>query len=183
MLPVDAEPPMTGLDNVAVKALVFGLISAASLPLGAIAALVWTPRPRVVAALMAFGGGALLAALTLDLVGEAIHRGAFWALAAGCLLGGALFVSVQVFEYLELIHEGSLPKVDIFWSTFYTMTGFHGLHVIVGVIWLIAIWIAAVRGKFTPQNYLRVELAGLYWHFVDIVWIFLFPLLYLIGHH
>ena len=98
----------------------------------------------------------------------------------GCtIIGGATFVSVQVFEYLELIHHGSLPKVDIFWSTFYTMTGFHGLHVVVGVIWLIAIWIAAVRGKFTPQNYLRVELAGLYWHFVDLVWVLLFTIVYL----
>jgi zinc transporter ZupT len=79
-------------DDIALKAFVFGLISAASLPLGALAALGWTPRPRAVASMMAFGGGALLAALTLDLVGEAVHRGAFWALAVGCLLGCALFV-------------------------------------------------------------------------------------------
>jgi len=98
----------------------------------------------------------------------------------GCtILGGATFVSVQVFEYLELIHHGALPKVDIFWSTFYTMTGFHGLHVVVGVIWLIAVWISAVRGKFTAQNYVRVELAGLYWHFVDLVWVLLFTIVYL----
>ena len=95
------------------------------------------------------------------------------------ILGGATFVSVQVYEYLELIHHGSLPNVDIFWSTFYTMTGFHGLHVIVGVVWLIAVWIYAVRGKFTAQNYLRVELAGLYWHFVDLVWVLLFTIVYL----
>ena len=95
------------------------------------------------------------------------------------VVGGALFVSVQVYEYLELIHHGSLPKVDIFWSTFYTMTGFHGLHVVVGVIWLLAIWVSAVRGKFTAQNYLRVELAGLYWHFVDLVWVLLFTIVYL----
>ena len=98
---------------------------------------------------------------------------------AGTIFGGATFVSVQVYEYLELIHHGSLPNVDIFWSTFYTMTGFHGLHVVVGVIWLIAIWISAVRGKFSAQNYLRVELAGLYWHFVDLVWVLLFTIVYL----
>ena len=97
----------------------------------------------------------------------------------GTILGGAAFVSVQAFEYLELIHHGSLPKVDIFWSTFYTMTGFHGLHVVVGVIWLLAIWISAVRGRFSAQNYLRVELAGLYWHFVDLVWVLLFTIVYL----
>ncbi|MFN0007499.1 MAG: heme-copper oxidase subunit III [Planctomycetota bacterium] len=97
----------------------------------------------------------------------------------GTILGGAIFVSVQVYEYIELIQHGSLPNVDIFWSTFYAMTGFHGLHVVVGVIWLIAIWIAAARGKFTAQNYLRVELAGLYWHFVDLVWVLLFTIVYL----
>ena len=97
----------------------------------------------------------------------------------GTILGGATFVSVQVYEYIELIHHGSIPSVDIFWSTFYTMTGFHGLHVVVGVIWLIAIWIAAARGRFTAQNYLRVELAGLYWHFVDLVWVLLFTIVYL----
>ena len=97
----------------------------------------------------------------------------------GTILGGMTFVSVQVYEYIELIHHGSLPNVDIFWSTFYTMTGFHGLHVVVGVIWLIAIWIAAARGKFTAQNFLRIELAGLYWHFVDLVWVLLFTIVYL----
>lgn len=79
-------------ESVALQAFIFGLLSAASLPLGAFLALVWAPRPRVVAALMAFGGGALLAALTLDLVGEAVHRGAFWALAGGALLGCLMFV-------------------------------------------------------------------------------------------
>jgi CRP-like cAMP-binding protein len=83
---------MTGIENVAFKAFAFGLISAASLPLGALASLRWTPRPRALAAMMAFGGGALLAALTLDLVGDAVHKGSFWAVAAGCLLGCALFV-------------------------------------------------------------------------------------------
>ena len=78
--------------NLATQALIFGLISAASLPLGAFVALVWSPRPRIVASLMAFGGGALLAALTLDLVGEALQKGAFYALAGGCLVGCLLFV-------------------------------------------------------------------------------------------
>jgi ZIP family zinc transporter len=74
------------------QALIFGLISAASLPLGALVALCWIPRPRVTAALMAFGGGALLAVLTLDLVGEAMRKHDFYALAVGCLLGCVAFV-------------------------------------------------------------------------------------------
>lgn len=95
------------------------------------------------------------------------------------ILGGAVFVGIQVYEYLELIDHGSLPNVDLFWSTFYAMTGFHGFHVVVGVIWLICAWIAAARGKYTPKNYLGLELAGLYWHFVDLVWVLLFTIVYL----
>lgn len=78
-------------ESIPLQALVFGLISAASLPLGALAARFWSPGNRVIAAMMAFGGGALLAALTLDLVGEALERGHYYPLAAGCLMGGLLF--------------------------------------------------------------------------------------------
>ena len=95
------------------------------------------------------------------------------------ILGGATFVGVQVYEYGQLIHHGSLPNVDIFWSTFYAMTGFHGFHVACGVLWLIFVWIGAARGKFSAQRYLPVELAGLYWHFVDLVWVLLFTIVYL----
>jgi CRP-like cAMP-binding protein len=77
------------------QAFLFGLFSAASLPLGALVALVWVPRARVTAALMAFGGGALLAALTLDLVGEAMNKGDFYSLAGGCVLGGLLFIALN----------------------------------------------------------------------------------------
>jgi CRP-like cAMP-binding protein len=79
-------------EGLSAQAFMFGLISAASLPLGALVALAWIPRPRVTAAMMAFGGGALLAALTLDLVGEAMHKGHFYPLAAGSLLGCFLFI-------------------------------------------------------------------------------------------
>jgi CRP-like cAMP-binding protein len=79
-------------ESMPLQAFMFGLISAASLPLGALVALVWVPRPVVSAALMAFGGGALLAALTLDLVGEALRKGDFYSLAAGCLIGCGLFI-------------------------------------------------------------------------------------------
>lgn len=100
-----------------------------------------------------------------------------WLLAT--ILGGSFFVGIQVYEYIELFKHGALPNVDIFWSTFYAMTGFHGLHVIVGVIWLISALVSAMRGKFTPKNYLGLELAGLYWHFVDLVWVLLFTIVYL----
>lgn len=82
-------------ESIALQAFIFGLISAASLPLGAIVARFWSPGNRVIAALMAFGGGALLAALTIDLVGEALERDHYYQLAVGCLIGGTLFVTLN----------------------------------------------------------------------------------------
>jgi len=95
------------------------------------------------------------------------------------ILLGSFFVGIQVFEYFQLVAHGSTPNQDLFWSTFYAMTGFHGLHVVVGVIWLLVLWVGALRGKYTAENYLRIELGGLYWHFVDLVWVLLFTLVYL----
>ncbi len=100
-----------------------------------------------------------------------------WLLAT--ILGGSFFLGVQVYEYVELVGHGALPNVDIFWSTFYAMTGFHGFHVFVGIVWLICAYVGALRGSFTKENYLRLELAGLYWHFVDLVWVLLFTIVYL----
>lgn len=82
-------------ESIALQAFILGLISAASLPLGAIAARFWSPGNRIIAALMAFGGGALLAALTIDLVGEALDRDHYFQLAIGCLIGGFLFVTLN----------------------------------------------------------------------------------------
>jgi heme/copper-type cytochrome/quinol oxidase subunit 3 len=95
------------------------------------------------------------------------------------ILLGSCFVGIQVYEYIQLYKEGALPHVDIFWSTFYAMTGFHGTHVVVGVIWLVYVLIGSLRGKYTLQNNIGVELAGLYWHFVDLVWVLLFTIVYL----
>jgi len=93
---------------------------------------------------------------------------------------GACFLGIQVFEYNKLIHEGFVPSKNIFASCFYVMTGCHGAHVTGGVVYLIGILIAALGGNFTRRNHSAVELAGLYWHFVDLVWILLFTVVYLI---
>jgi heme/copper-type cytochrome/quinol oxidase subunit 3 len=95
------------------------------------------------------------------------------------ILIGSTFVGIQVYEYIQLVREGALPHVDIFWSTFYAMTGFHGSHVVIGVIWLTCVFFAALGGKYSAKNNLGVELAGLYWHFVDLVWVLLFTIVYL----
>jgi heme/copper-type cytochrome/quinol oxidase subunit 3 len=93
---------------------------------------------------------------------------------------GAGFVGVQVYEYRELIGHGFLPSTSLFGSTFYTMTGFHGFHVTMGVICMIYVTLQAFRGRYTAQDHRGVEVIGLYWHFVDLVWIILFTIVYLI---
>ena len=100
-------------------------------------------------------------------------------LVATVLIGSA-FVGVQAFEYNQLIHHGFVPSEGLYGSTFYTMTGFHGFHVTMGVICMIFVTIKAFRGAYTPSDHRGVEVIGLYWHFVDLVWIILFTIVYLI---
>jgi len=102
----------------------------------------------------------------------------FWILMTA--LFGAWFVGNQVYEFAEFVHEGLTLQTSLFGSTFFVLTGFHGAHVTGGVIWLLSLWALALMGKLGPQDYLKVEIAGLYWHFVDIVWIAIFTLVYLI---
>ncbi len=96
------------------------------------------------------------------------------------VLNGASFVGVQLFEYNELIHHGFLPSSGLYGSTFYSMTGFHGFHVTMGVICISWVTIKAFRGGYTQDDHQGVEVIGLYWHFVDLVWIILFTIVYLI---
>jgi cytochrome c oxidase subunit 3/cytochrome o ubiquinol oxidase subunit 3 len=98
------------------------------------------------------------------------------------VLLGATFVSIQAFEYNELFHKGlTMSGVPyIFGSLFYLLTGFHGLHVIGGVFVNLLVWLKGMRGGFSRENNTAVELSGLYWHFVDLVWIVLFTIIYLL---
>jgi cytochrome c oxidase subunit 3 len=84
---------------------------------------------------------------------------------------------------LHLSEGTSVRHVEMFYWIYFIMTGMHALHMIIGAGILITILIMAWRGKFSPEYHAPVEITGLYWHFVDIVWIFLFPLLYLLGRH
>ena len=92
---------------------------------------------------------------------------------------GAGFVGVQVYEYLTLWSHGMLPRSDLFASCFYAMTGFHGLHVAIGVAGLACLTVMGYAGRFNSRDYATVENWGLYWHFVDLVWIILFAIVYL----
>ena len=103
----------------------------------------------------------------------------FWIMAVVVL--GATFLGFQSFEFTHFYHEGASLQKNLFGSTFFVLTGFHGAHVTVGVMWLLALWFDTLRGRIRPENALRLEIAGLYWHFVDVVWIAIFTLVYLIS--
>jgi heme/copper-type cytochrome/quinol oxidase subunit 3 len=94
---------------------------------------------------------------------------------------GSTFIAFQVYEFNAFRVEGLRYETNLFSSTFFTLTGFHGAHVTLGIFWLICIAIIAARNPVGRPSDLDVDIAGLYWHFVDIVWIVIFTLLYLIG--
>ena len=96
------------------------------------------------------------------------------------ILLGATFLGFQAYEFTHFYHEGLTLQTNLFGSAFFVLTGFHGAHVTLGVIWLLILWLDLVRLGVRPEHALRVEIAGLYWHFVDIVWIVIFTLIYLI---
>ncbi|OGW78807.1 MAG: hypothetical protein A2Z83_00955 [Omnitrophica bacterium GWA2_52_8] len=96
------------------------------------------------------------------------------------VLLGALFLAIQMAEYRVLFHEGFNPSASIFGACFFTLTGFHGAHVFIGVLCMAFVFIRALKGKYTAEDCRGIEVVGLYWHFVDLVWIILFTILYLI---
>jgi cytochrome c oxidase subunit 3 len=113
------------------------------------------------------------------------NRGPTAALMLATAALGATFVGMQAFEWTKLIHEGVRPwgnpmGAPQFGSAFFMITGFHGLHVSAGVIYLLVVALRVLRGRYEKSgNYQIVEIAGLYWHFVDLVWVFIFALFYL----
>jgi cytochrome c oxidase subunit 3 len=111
------------------------------------------------------------------------------------ILLGVVFLGIKGTEYLHKFEEDLIPganfvypgphahQVQLFFSFYFGMTGLHAFHMIAGIGLLVMLVWQAGRGRFSADYYAPVELIGLYWHFVDIVWIFLFPLLYLLGRH
>ena len=93
---------------------------------------------------------------------------------------GATFVGAQVFEFTEFYHEGLGFTTNLFGSSFFTLTGFHGAHVTAGVIWLFTLLAIDYKRGLTPADATAVDIAALYWHFVDVIWIVIFTLVYLI---
>jgi heme/copper-type cytochrome/quinol oxidase subunit 3 len=125
----------------------------------------------------------LMSSVSMVLALASIQRGnvrnmQIWLFTTAIL--GALFISGQVYEFTEFNQRGLSLHANLFGTTFYVLTGFHGAHVTIGVLILLSLLTYSLRGGIQQKNSLNIELAGLYWHFVDIVWIVIFTLIYLI---
>jgi cytochrome c oxidase subunit III len=95
-------------------------------------------------------------------------------------IAGATFLGFQAYEFTSFVHEGLTIRTNLFGSTFFTLTGFHGAHVTAGVLWLVTLLAIDYRRGLGPRDAMNVDLAALYWHFVDVIWIVIFTLVYLI---
>jgi cytochrome c oxidase subunit 3/cytochrome o ubiquinol oxidase subunit 3 len=125
----------------------------------------------------------LMSSLTMVLAVSAskrgdIRRARIWLCSTAAL--GSLFVGGQVYEFTAFYREGLGFTTSLFGSSFYTLTGFHGVHVTVGIIMLISLVVITLRGRIDGDRAEVVDIIGLYWHFVDIVWIVIFAVVYLI---
>jgi heme/copper-type cytochrome/quinol oxidase subunit 3 len=125
----------------------------------------------------------LMSSLFMVLALAAIQRGdrlGTLAWLAATALAGCTFLGGQYYEFTTFYREGLWLGTNLFGTTFFVLTGFHGTHVTIGVIWLLSLWVQVLRGRLRQEHSLSIEIAGLYWHFVDIVWIVIFTAVYLI---
>ena len=125
----------------------------------------------------------LMSSLAMVLAHSAVVRGdrkssKIW-LAATAILG-AVFLGFQAYEFTSFVHEGLTIHTNLFGSSFFILTGFHGAHVTAGVIWLLTLLFIDMKRGLTPEEAINVDVCALYWHFVDVVWIAIFTLVYLI---
>ena len=128
----------------------------------------------------------LMSSLTMVLALAAIQRDdhrRFRIWIASTALFGLLFISGQVYEFTEFYREGLRLGSGTFGGSFFVMTGLHGAHVTVGIFWLLSLYQRSLQGKLGSEKAEAVEVAGLYWHFVDIVWIVIFTVVYLVPYH
>jgi len=136
----------------------------------------WWPIPAINTVILLSSG------VTCHFASEAIahdNRSRFFILQIATIILGFGFEAGQLYEFINAFARGLTFHVNTFASAFFTMTGFHGLHVLGGLILLILILGRAARGQFSSQHHVGVAAVTLYWHFVDVVWLFLFGILYL----
>jgi cytochrome c oxidase subunit 3 len=120
--------------------------------------------------------------VTCHFAAEAIatnNRRRFFILQIATIILGFLFEALQVYEFAQAFSRGLTLQANTFASAFFTLTGFHGAHVLGGLVLLILILFRAYRGQFSSRHHVAVNAVTLYWHFVDVVWFFLFGILYL----
>ncbi|MBN3526812.1 cytochrome o ubiquinol oxidase subunit III [Paenibacillus apiarius] len=126
----------------------------------------------------------LTSSYTSGLAVLAMHKGNRQAL-MGWLgvtaLLGATFIVLEVNEFIHLVHEGATISTSAFLSAFFTLVGTHGLHVSIGLVWMIALIIQLAKHGITPVTKRKVNVISLFWHFLDVVWIFVFTIVYLMG--
>ena len=125
----------------------------------------------------------LMSSLAMVLALAAIQAGdqrlfRVWTLATALM--GSTFLAGQIYEFTVFVAEGMTLQASPFSSSFFVLTSFHGFHVAVGILMLLALWSSSLMGRLGPERAETVEIIGLYWHFVDIVWILIFTLIYLI---
>ena len=128
----------------------------------------------------------LMSSFLMALAVSAMHKGeikSFRRNVIGVMFFGLIFLGIQVYEFAHFVHAGLTLSTTTFGSTFYLMTGTHGVHVAIGIFWLLCLYFYSYSGKMDAhQSAVDVEVAGLYWHFVDIVWIVIFTAVYLIEY-
>jgi len=125
----------------------------------------------------------LMSSMTMVLALSAIQRGdhqrlRLWLVTTALL--GSTFIAGQVYEFTSFVKEGMGYTTNTASSAFYTLTGFHGVHVSLGIVMLMSLFMMSLRGRLPKERSEVVEIVGLYWHFVDIVWILIFTVVYLI---
>jgi heme/copper-type cytochrome/quinol oxidase subunit 3 len=128
----------------------------------------------------------LMSSFLMALAVSAMHKGqiaSFRRNVLGVIFFGLIFLGCQVYEFTHFYQKGLTIQNNVFGSTFYVLTGTHGTHVAIGVLWLILLYFYSFTGKLGGHGgALDVEVAGLYWHFVDIVWIVIFTVVYLVEY-
>jgi heme/copper-type cytochrome/quinol oxidase subunit 3 len=125
----------------------------------------------------------LMSSLTMVLALAAIQRNdqvrlRIWLITTALL--GSVFIGGQYYEFTDFYHQGLTLSHSLFGSSFFTLTGFHGAHVTIGIFWLLYMAAVSWTGRLNSEQALFIEIAGLYWHFVDIVWIVIFTIVYLL---
>ena len=124
----------------------------------------------------------LTSSVTITIAHHALiakHRGTLTAMLAATFLLGFIFVGLQIYEYMHAYNDLNLKlTTGIYGSTFFMLTGFHGMHVTIGAIMLLIIWLRVVKGHFTPEKHFAFEATAWYWHFVDVVWVGLYVFVY-----